>query len=115
MVASFMGGAAAPTNNGANSSVGVEDNLSGTAAATDRGRNRAPRSKLMLARQFLKGLFGGGGTDSAVATETNVAALAGAGATSGLPTCGDDGSIEMVFHQARISLSAVIATSLTPT
>lgn len=106
MIANFMGGAAAPTNNGANSSVGVEDDLRGTPAATGSGRNRAPRGKLMFARQLLGGLLsglrGGGGTESTQATETNVAATAGAGAASGLPTCGDDGSIEMVFHQVRI-------------
>jgi hypothetical protein len=62
----------------------------------------------MVARQFLQGLFGGGGgrgggggggQASQVSTESNVAAMAGNGANAGLPTCADDGSIEMVFHQ----------------
>jgi len=121
MIASFMGGATAPRNNGANSSVGVEDNLGGTAAAaTGRGRNQAPRSKLMFARQLLGGLLGGlrgggGGTQSAQATENNVAATAGAGATSGLPTCGADGSIEMVFHQINQDGAGPLTASIDPT
>jgi len=92
---------AAPTNNGSASSAGVEDDLSALGRG-GRGNNRnTARSGgfMNMPRQFLKGLFGGGGTESAVATETNVQATAGEGASSGLPTCADDGSIEMVFHQ----------------
>ncbi|KAK3389803.1 hypothetical protein B0H63DRAFT_428332 [Podospora didyma] len=85
MIASFMGGAAAPTNNGANSSVGVEDTIPTTAKTA---------SKKAAARGTEAG-----GLNTDGATETNVAATAGEGATSGLPTCADDGSIEMVFHQ----------------
>lgn len=117
MVANFMGTAngPAPTNNGSASSVGQEDDLSAVSAATGgRGRNNNNNNRRgattptessgggvmkYFRRQFLKGLFGSGGTKSTVATETNVAATAGEGASSGLPTCADDGSIEMVFHQ----------------
>ncbi|KAK4155880.1 hypothetical protein C8A00DRAFT_41609 [Chaetomidium leptoderma] len=112
MIASFMGTGTAPRVNAANSSVGVEDDLSGLGGGGGRG-GRAGQNKreevggggaLKVARQFLKGLLGGlggggGGTKSTVATESNVAATAGEGASSGLPTCADDGSIEMVFHQ----------------
>ncbi|KAK0643739.1 hypothetical protein B0T16DRAFT_392216 [Cercophora newfieldiana] len=124
MIANFMGGATAPTNNGANSSVGVEDDISGVGAASTGGRNRAPRGKLMFARQLLGGLLGGlgiggggggAGTESAQATETNVAATAGAGATSGLPTCGNDGSIEMVFHQINQDGAGPLTASIDPT
>lgn len=106
MVANFMGTAngPAPTNNGSASSAGVEDDLSALGSSgRGRGRNNNDRKRdsglLKYPRQFLQGLFGGGGTESTVATETNVAATAGEGATSGLPTCADDGSVEMVFHQ----------------
>lgn len=120
MIANFMGGAAAPSNSGTNSSVGVEDsipaNAAGTGGAARGGNNRNNNNNnrrgeqdggigmLKFPRQLLRNLFGGlggggQGTESTVATETNVAATRGAGATSGLPTCGDDGSIEMVFHQ----------------
>ncbi|KAM7213023.1 Protein of unknown function (DUF3129) domain containing protein [Rhypophila decipiens] len=113
MITTFMGTAngPAPTNNGSASAVGVEDDL-GALAGGRRGGGRNQNNKREAApsggfmkypRQFLQGLFGGGrgggGTASAATTETNVAALAGEGASSGLPTCGDDGSIEMVFHQ----------------
>ncbi|KAI0166534.1 cell surface protein [Xylariaceae sp. FL1272] len=53
-------------------------------------------------RGFLDGLTGGGdneGTKSEAAAETIVAESAGQGATSGLPTCADDGSITMTFRQ----------------
>ncbi|KAG7287205.1 hypothetical protein NEMBOFW57_006710 [Staphylotrichum longicolle] len=105
MISSFMGSGTAPSVNAANASVGVEDDLSGLGRAGRGGRQGQKREEeqsggaLKVARQFFKGLFGGGGTDSAVATESNVAATAGAGADSGLPTCADDGTIEMVFHQ----------------
>jgi hypothetical protein len=146
MVANFMGNGAAPSNNGANSSVGVEDNIPASGAGTNNNnnnrRNESP-GMAVVARQFLKnllgglgggagaaggagllgglgggagaaggagllgGLGGGGqGTASAAATEVNVAATRGEGATSGLPTCGDDGSIEMVFHQVSFRLSS---------
>lgn len=110
MVAAFMGTAngPAPTNNGSASAAGVEDDL-GALAGGRRGGGRNQNNKrdsassggfMKYPRQFLQGLFGGGGgSESAAATETNVAALAGEGASSGLPTCADDGSIEMVFHQ----------------
>lgn len=106
MITNFMGGAPAPTNNGANSSVGVEDNIDGAVSGRGggRNRNRVRRTPLNFARQFLKGLFGSGGTASTEATESNVASTAGVGASSGLPTCGDDGSIEMVFHQVCIDV-----------
>ncbi|KAK0751449.1 hypothetical protein B0T18DRAFT_318859 [Schizothecium vesticola] len=76
MVANFMGSGAAPSNNGANSSVGVEDNIPASGAGNNNNNN-----------------------NNRPATEVNVAATRGEGAASGLPTCGDDGSIEMVFHQ----------------
>ncbi|KAK3312508.1 hypothetical protein B0H66DRAFT_400017 [Apodospora peruviana] len=102
MVANFMGSAtgSVATNNGSASSAGVEDDLSALGRGGGKNNNKKARgSSPKSARQFLKGLFGGGGADSAVASETNVQATAGAGASSGLPTCADDGSIEMVFHQ----------------
>ncbi|KAK3307178.1 uncharacterized protein B0T15DRAFT_432532 [Chaetomium strumarium] len=72
MIAAFMGAGTAPSVNATNASVGVEDDLSG-------------RKKKEEA--------------TTVAKETMVAQTAGTGATEGLPTCADDGTIEMVFHQ----------------
>jgi hypothetical protein len=91
MIGAFMGGAAAPTNQGASGGVGVEDDI----PASQQGATK---------RQFLAGLFGGGagggkGVKAVGPPEAGVAAAAGAGAASGLPTCADDGTITMTFRQ----------------
>lgn len=132
MVANFMGtgNGVVATNNGSASSVGVEDDLSGLAGGRRGGgrnnnRRDAPAQSggfMKYPRQLLKGLLGGlgggrggnGGTASTVAAETNVAATAGEGASSGLPTCADDGSIEMVFHQVTPPRSNVVVFSFSP-
>ncbi|KAI1803532.1 hypothetical protein F4811DRAFT_562434 [Daldinia bambusicola] len=70
MIQNFMGaGATAPTNNGSAASTGVEDDI--------------PEN----------------GNKTETPEETSVAATAGQGSTSGLPTCADDGSITMTFRQ----------------
>ncbi|KAI1755474.1 cell surface protein [Xylaria castorea] len=109
MIASFMNGAGAPTNKGAASSSGVEDDLSGL-----KGANQNKRG---VFGDLLGGLTGGAGgaggagaggagaatkskgTKSEQPVENSVAAAAGQGASSGLPTCSDDGSITMTFRQ----------------
>lgn len=119
MVAAFMGnGAAPPTNNGASGSVGVEDNLpqnaqgGGNAAAGGRG---GARKRQLLGGLFggggaggaggnagatgIAGLLGGGGTKAEGPPEARVAAATGAGATSGMPTCADDGTVTMTLRQ----------------
>ncbi|CAJ2505887.1 Uu.00g000170.m01.CDS01 [Anthostomella pinea] len=100
MISSFMGNGTAPKNNGAAASAGVEDDVKGKAAG---GADKAKRSLLARAlSDFFTGLTGGGadaGTKTETAQETNVAAKAGEGASSGLPTCADDGSITMTFRQ----------------
>ncbi len=106
MVANFMGTGSAPKVNAANAGVGVEDDIS--ALGSTRGKGKAQKREAgfgLVARQFLKGLqglFGGGGTTSTVKTESTVAATAGEGASSGLPTCADDGTITMTFHQVSL-------------
>jgi hypothetical protein len=99
MVANFMNGTAAPTNKGAASSSGVEDDLSALKGATQNKRGSFLTRGLV--GDFLNGITGGGnkGTKSKQAAETSVAASAGQGASSGLPTCSDDGSITMTFRQ----------------
>lgn len=107
MIAAFMGnGNAPPANNGASGSVGVEDNIQQPGAGAQK-------------RQFLSGLLGGGGkggnggatglggllggggagTKSNGPPESRVASMTGAGATSGLPTCADDGTVTMTLRQ----------------
>jgi hypothetical protein len=102
MIANFMDGAGAPTNEGAASSSGVEDDLSGLKGATQKNNKRRGNFFTRGLGDFLSGLAGGGGNKGAKseqATETSVAASAGEGASSGLPTCSDDGSITMTFRQ----------------
>ncbi|EUC38552.1 hypothetical protein COCCADRAFT_82842 [Bipolaris zeicola 26-R-13] len=121
MVGAFMGsGAAPPANQGASGSVGVEDDIPQNAGAQNANAQRK--------RQFLSnllgglgggkggagaggaaggaggatgiaGLFGGGGDKVNGPPEARVAAAAGAGATGGLPTCADDGTVTMTLRQ----------------
>lgn len=122
MVGAFMGsGAAPPANQGASGSVGVEDDIPQNAQNAGAGTQRK--------RQFLSnllgslgggkgggaggagaaggaggatgiaGLFGGGGDKVDGPPEARVAAAAGAGATGGLPTCADDGTVTMTLRQ----------------
>lgn len=91
MIANFMGnGAAPPANVGASGSVGVEDDIDMNAL------------QRMTKRQFsLGGLLGGGnqGAKAEGPPESAVAAAAGQGATSGLPTAAEDGSVTATFRQ----------------
>ncbi|KAI0850279.1 hypothetical protein F5Y00DRAFT_233023 [Daldinia vernicosa] len=100
MIQNFMGaGATVPTNNG--SGTGVEDDIPANVAKKSTSFPRA-------LKDLLSGLTGGAGgnkaktgagTKTETAEETSVASTAGQGATSGLPTCADDGSITMTFRQ----------------
>ncbi|KAJ4263335.1 hypothetical protein NW762_006153 [Fusarium torreyae] len=98
MISNFLGGGNTnvPTNNGSNAGVGVEDNLSNLPGGR---RNNVKRQF----RNLLGGLFGGGsggqGDKNETPEEVSVAATAGDGATSGLPTASDDGEITMTYRQ----------------
>ncbi|KAF2708231.1 cell surface protein [Pleomassaria siparia CBS 279.74] len=99
MIAAFMGTGTAPTNDGAASSVGVEDKVK-TGKQRGLGRRLAG---------LLSGLGGGGGDagDKALGKselgppEAGVAAAAGQGAASGLPTANADGTVDMIFRQVN--------------
>ncbi|GKU05125.1 unnamed protein product [Fusarium langsethiae] len=102
MIANFLGtsnGNNVPTNNGTESAAGVEDDLSGL----NRGRNNNKKHRRQLGN-LLGGLFGGGGRGgngekADKPEEASVAATAGEGATSGLPTCSENGEITMTYRQ----------------
>lgn len=122
VISNFMGtGNGAPTNNGANSSVGVEDNIPQSA----QGRKTRKRQLGNFigglfggggdsdndsssggggGRGGLGGLFGGGGDSNEGPPESSVSASAGEGASAGLPTCADDGTISMTFRQVSLDL-----------
>ncbi|KAM0294419.1 hypothetical protein ACHAPM_011228 [Fusarium culmorum] len=103
MIANFLGTSGSnnvPTNNGSDSGVGVEDDLSGLNRG-GRNNNRKQRRQL---GNLLGGLFGGGrgggnGEKADKPNESSVAATAGEGATSGLPTCSENGEITMTYRQ----------------
>lgn len=118
MIASFMGGNnAVPVNNG--TGTGVEDDIPnniGDAAKRRRYAVRAARTARRAAQRqhsthkrqlgkLLGGLLGGGGGNDAKGEkteqpeETAVAATAGEGATSGLPTASDDGVVTLMYRQ----------------
>lgn len=114
MIAAFMGsGAAPPTNQGASGSVGVEDNIQQPDQKRQFfggrfGGNRDNADDAAGAGNgggilggLLGGLTGGGGSGEKVTgpPEARVAAVQGAGATSGLPTCADDGTVTMTLRQ----------------
>lgn len=93
MIANFMGGGTAPKNNGAAASVGEEDDLPASAKPTTKNKVR------QLFGGGLGGLFGGGGNSVDGPPESMVAATAGEGASSGLPTASDSGVVTMTFRQ----------------
>lgn len=115
MIAAFMGGNnAVPVNNG--TGTGVEDNIPNNIGDAAKHRRNAARTARRAAqrqhstskRQFgklLGGLLGGGGGNDAKGEkteqpeETSVAASAGEGATSGLPTASDDGVVTVMYRQ----------------
>lgn len=117
VISNFMGsGTGAPTNDGANESVGVEDDIPAN-AQRKKMRKRQLRdliggffgggssssddddSSSGGGRTGLGGLFGGGGNSDEGPPESSISASAGAGASDGLPTCADDGTITMTFRQ----------------
>jgi hypothetical protein len=107
MIQNFMGTGNAPTNNGASDSVGVEDDLSALGQARQERREVRKRQLSRLFDGLLGGIGGGGGGSNAsgekndFAAETVVGDTAGTGADSGLPTCSDDGEVNLVMRQVR--------------
>ncbi|KAL5441792.1 hypothetical protein PMIN06_009227 [Paraphaeosphaeria minitans] len=109
-IASFMGGAsgagAAPaagaaTGAGAGAGTGAKASTGAGAAAgagsgSATGAGAATAGAATTKRQNTKGTKTPKGTK-----ENAVAASAGAGASSGLPTTADDGTITMTFHQVN--------------
>lgn len=106
MIAAFMGSGTAPTNPGAAAGVGVEDNIDQSmlgGAAQKRqllgGLLGGKGKGTGAGATGIQGLLGGGGTKAEGPPESRVAAAAGQGATAGMPTAGDDGTVDMTFRQ----------------
>ena len=73
----------------------------GNTAATNTTAKRSLLDKLLGGGSGASAISGAGTKTAKGAVENGVAAGAGTGATSGLPTVGDDGTINMVYHQVR--------------
>lgn len=128
MIRNFMGEGTAPRNDGASESVGVEDDIPNNINQRKRHQRRQLGGVLgglvgdltgtgkdskggalggLLGgltgggngATGIGGLLGGGGDKSNGPPESSVAASAGVGATEGLPTCDDDGTITMTYRQ----------------
>jgi hypothetical protein len=102
MISAFMGtGTAPPANSGASGSVGVEDNIQQKRqlfGGLFGGGGKAGGG----GATGLAGLLGGGGGDKNTGPpEAGVAAATGAGASAGLPTAADDGTVTMTLRQVR--------------
>lgn len=132
MVGAFMGtGAAPPANNGASGSVGVEDNIQGQAGQQQKrqllagllGGGKGKAGGAGAGATGIAGLLGGGGDKNTGPPEAGVAAAAGAGASSGLPTAAADGTVTMTMrqvshgifsHQNRLTIRRSTRTELVP-
>ena len=117
MIAAFMGTGAVPTNAGAAAGVGVEDNIPKNAQKVRRqflagllgnlgggaagGAGGAAGGAGGAGATGIAGLLGGGGNKATGPPEAGVAAAAGQGASTGLPTANADGTVDMTFRQVR--------------
>ena len=88
----FMGGAGANTTAAAAGKRGLLDGLLGGGAAGGAGAAGA-------AGGAGAGADASGTKTQSGASEQGVSKAAGTGATSGLPTVADDGTVSMTFHQ----------------
>mgnify|MGYP006877418725 CR=1 FL=1 len=108
-------GAAPPANKGAAASVGVEDNiqqptqkrqfLNNLLGGLTGGAGGAGGAGGKAGATGITGLLGKGGAKVNGAPEARVAAAVGAGATSGLPTCADDGTVTMTLRQVSYTFT----------
>ncbi|KAL6708347.1 hypothetical protein ACN47E_003271 [Coniothyrium glycines] len=108
MVGAFMGTSSAgvPTNQGASGSVGVEDNIQQQGQKRQLlggllggGAGRGGAAGGATGATGLAGLLGGGGAKSNGPPEARVAAMAGEGASAGMPTASNDGTVTMTLRQ----------------
>lgn len=86
-----------------------------TAAINAREAHEGSLLLRSLAARALFSSGGGSGTKTPEGTvETGVAAAAGQGATSGLPTTADDGTLTMTFHQVNQDGAGPLTAAVDP-
>jgi hypothetical protein len=75
--------------------------MGGNANSTAAVAARAVHAEMLALRSLGKRAASGGVSTPKGTKETAVAAAEGMGATSGLPTTADDGTLQMTFHQVN--------------
>ncbi|KAA8565281.1 hypothetical protein MFRU_045g00090 [Monilinia fructicola] len=75
--------------------------MGGNANSTSAKAAREIHAANMARRSLVVRAADGGAKTPKGTSETGVKAAQGAGATSGMPTCADDGTIDMTFHQVN--------------
>ena len=75
--------------------------MGGDANSTETVAAREVHAANLLRRSFAVRAANGGAKTPAGTKETAVKAAAGAGASSGMPTAAEDGSVKMTFHQVN--------------
>lgn len=121
---------------GATGAAGGATGSTGGLAGAAGGLKGAPGGRPFAKRGLLGGLFGGAGGKQAGGKQTaaaggatvsqgtktppgtkqeGVAKYAGQGATMGLPTCSDDGTITMAYHQTNQDGAGALTAAIDPT
>jgi len=75
--------------------------MGGNANSTEAVAAREIHAANVMRRSLGERAANGGTKTPAGTTETGVKAATGAGASSGMPTCADDGTVKMTFHQVN--------------
>lgn len=113
-VAKFMGSTGGAAGTGASTAAAGTTKAKGTKNA-QRGLLDALTGGAGGGKKAGAGGAGAGSKTPKGTAETGVAASAGAGASSGLPTCADDGTITMTFHQVNQDGAGPLTASIDPT
>ncbi|KAG6018458.1 hypothetical protein E4U41_003884 [Claviceps citrina] len=106
-VANFMGtGNALPSNKGAQSATGVEDNLQGLQGLFGGAKERREEHRRQMGNMFsgignlpIIGVLGTGGDRKTWPVETMNGDMRGQGAQKGLPTADENGVVSLVYRQ----------------
>lgn len=89
--------------------------MGGNANATDVKAAREIHLASMHRRSLVVRAADGGAKTPKGTSETGVKAATGAGATSGMPTCADDGTVKMTFHQVNQDGAGPLTAMVDPT
>jgi hypothetical protein len=89
--------------------------MGGDANTTEAKAARELHEANLMRRSLAVRAASGGTKTPAGTTETGVKAATGLAATQGLPTCADDGTVKMTFHQVNQDGAGPLTASVDPT